>query len=117
MLKAYIHPGCTTVKRALKFLDAHNVEYETSDLTEEPISKKDIKKYHELSGLDIKRFFNTSGMLYRKLELSKKLDGMTLNEKYEILSSDGMLVKRPLITDGKKVTVGFKEEEFLDAWV
>ncbi len=117
MLKVYIHPRCTTVKRALKFLDDHNVKYETSDLTAKPISKSNIKKYHKLSGLDIKYFFNTSGMLYRELGLSKKLKDMTLDEKYDLLASDGMLVKRPLITDGEKVTVGFKEDEFLNTWV
>ncbi len=117
MLKVFIHPKCSTVKKALKFLDEHNIEYETSDLTEKPISKSDIKKYHEMSGLDVKRFFNTSGMLYRELGLGKKLKDMSLKEKYEVLASDGMLVKRPLITDGKKVTVGFKPEEFEEVWL
>jgi len=117
MLKVYIHPRCSTVKKALNFLDEHNVKYETSDLTEKPIPKKDIKKYHKMSGLDIKKFFNTSGMLYRELGLSKKLNDMSLDEKYKLLASDGMLVKRPLITDGKNVTVGFKEQEFIDTWV
>ena len=117
MLKIYTHPRCTTVKKALKYLDEHGVKYETEDLTEKPIPREDIKKYHEMSKLDIKKFFNTSGIIYREQGLSKKLPDMTLDEKYDILATSGMLIKRPLVTDGKNVTVGFKEEQFKSTWI
>lgn len=110
------YPKCSTCKKAEKFLKDHNFEYDYRDIKEDNPSKEEIKKWHELSGLDIKKFFNTSGQVYRNLGLKDKLKSMSLEEKYELLASDGMLVKRPILIIGDKVTVAFKEdyrEEFI----
>jgi arsenate reductase len=110
------YPKCSTCKKAEKFLKDHNFEYDYRDIKEDNPNKEEIKKWHELSGLDIKKFFNTSGQVYRNLGLKDKLKSMSLEEKYELLASDGMLVKRPILIIGDKVTVAFKEdyrEEFI----
>ncbi len=94
------YPKCTTCKNLKKELKENGVEFDERHIVEDNPTYDEIKKFHEKSGVDIKKFFNTSGMKYRELSLKDKLPTMSLEEKYELLSSDGMLVKRPLlITD------------------
>lgn len=113
----FIHyPKCTTCKRAKKWLDEKGVEYTERHIVEDNPTAQELKTWHEKSGLPLKRFFNTSGMKYRELGLKDKLKDMSEEEQYALLSSDGMLVKRPIIvTDDGKVLVGFKEKEWEEA--
>lgn len=116
MLTFFQYPKCSTCRKAKKFLDSHGISYEERHIAEEPPTVGEIEKLIRVSGLPIQKFFNTSGQVYRKLELSKRLPNMTDEEKRKLLTSDGMLVKRPILTDGKSVTVGFKEEEWREKW-
>ncbi len=111
-MKLYGHPRWSSVKKALKVLENKNIKFDYYDLTKEAPSASEIKQFHEISGYDIKKFFNTSGMVYRQLELKDKLPKMSLEEKYEVLASDGMLIKRPLLVTDDKVLIGFKEVEY-----
>ena len=113
----FIHyPKCTTCKRAKKWLDEKGVDYTERHIVEDNPTAEELKAWHEKSGLPLKRFFNTSGMKYRELGLKDKLKDMSEEEQYALLSSDGMLVKRPIIvTDDGKVLVGFKEKEWEEA--
>ena len=106
------YPRCSTCIKAKKFLDDNNVSYELRDIVSDNPNYKELKDLLEKSNLDIKRFFNTSGLLYRSMNLKEKLDNMSLDEKLELLSSNGMLVKRPILVDNNKVLVGFKKEEW-----
>ena len=108
------YPKCSTCQKAKKFLDDNNVVYEQRDITIDNPTANELEAWHELSGLDIKKFFNTSGLVYRALELKDKLESMTYVEKLEILATDGKLVKRPLLVDEKIVLVGFKVKEWED---
>ena len=112
MIKVYCYSKCTTCKKALKWLDDNNVKYELIDIKENNPDEATIKKYYEKSGLALKKFFNTSGMIYRDLGLSKKLPDMSEEEQIKLLASDGMLVKRPLLVSGNLVLTGFKESEW-----
>ena len=112
MIKVYCYSKCTTCKKALKWLDDKKIQYELIDIKEKNPSEKLLRKYHKMSGLPLKRFFNTSGMLYRDMELSKKLPDMSEDEQFSLLATDGMLVKRPLLVTDKKVLTGFKESEW-----
>lgn len=103
---------CSTCKKAQKFLDDNNISYELRAIKEQNPTVDELKQWHKISGLPLKRFFNTSGQLYRGMELSKKLPEMSEDEQYKILASDGMLVKRPLFIDSDTVLVGFKEAEW-----
>lgn len=103
---------CSTCNRAKKYLEEKGVSFNERDIKEDKPSLDELKDFHEKSGLDIKRFFNTSGGVYRALGLKDKLGDMTLEEKLEILASDGMLVKRPIFQYGDKLVVGFKEAEW-----
>ena len=114
MIKVYCYSRCTTCKKALKWLDDNNVKYELIDIKENNPDEATIKKYYEKSGLALKRFFNTSGMIYRDLGLSKKLPDMTEEEQIKLLASDGMLVKRPLLVSGNLILTGFKEVEWAE---
>ncbi|MBQ7184175.1 MAG: arsenate reductase family protein [Clostridia bacterium] len=114
MLKVYCYSRCTTCKKALKWLDDHGIAYETADIKTEHPDEAALREYHALSGLTLKRFFNTSGIPYREKELSKRLPGMSDDEQFALLSSDGMLVKRPLVVGDGFVLVGFKEDEWKD---
>ena len=111
-----IYPKCTTCKKAVKWLKDNNVEAEIRHIVEEPLSKEEIKQLHLKSGEPIKKFFNTSGMKNRELGLKDKLSTMSEEECYELLASDGMLVKRPLAFDNEKVTLGFKEAVYETSW-
>ncbi|MBD1370804.1 arsenate reductase family protein [Hazenella sp. IB182357] len=113
----YLYPKCGTCRKAKKYMTEHGVELNEIHIAENPPSKETLEDLIEKSGLPIKKFFNTSGKKYRELGLSQKLKDMSQNEQVELLASDGMLIKRPIVTDGKWVTVGFKEEEFADVWI
>lgn len=106
------YPKCSTCKKAKKWLDEHNVEYTECHIVENNPSYDELKTWYEKSGLALKKFFNTSGLLYKEMELKSKLPEMSEEEQLKLLSSNGMLVKRPIIVDGDKVFVGFKESEW-----
>ena len=106
------YPKCTTCQRAKKWLEENNYKYTLRDIKTEQPSYEEIKKMHEQSGLDIKKFFNTSGLLYKSLGLKDKLPNLSIDDKYKLLSSDGMLVKRPLLLVGNNVLVGFKADQW-----
>ena len=107
------YPKCSTCRKAQKWLDEHDMDYDIRDIKTDNPDLAELELWHQASGLPLKKFFNTSGQLYRSLELSKKLPGMSDAEQYALLASDGMLVKRPiLITDDNKVLVGFKEDQW-----
>lgn len=109
------YPKCSTCRKAQKWLDEHDVDYNIRDIKTDNPDLAELELWHQASGLPLKKFFNTSGQLYRSLELSKKLPGMSDAEQYALLASDGMLVKRPiLITDDNKVLVGFKEDQWAE---
>jgi arsenate reductase (glutaredoxin) len=110
------YPKCTTCKKAQKWLTDNEVAYESVHIVEETPSKEKLKAYYEASGFPLKKFFNTSGQKYRELGLKDKLATMSEDEQLELLASDGMLIKRPIVTDGKKLTLGFKESDFLETW-
>ena len=114
MLKVYCYEKCTTCKKAIKWLDVKGVTYEKKDIKSNHPDEKTLKRLWKMSGLPLKRFFNTSGMIYREMELSKKLPDMSEDEKIKLLASDGMLVKRPLAVGDDFVLVGFKEAEWAD---
>lgn len=106
------YPKCTTCKKAKKWLDEHAVSYTDRNIKEDNPSAEELKQWHKISGLPLKRFFNTSGMLYREMGLKDKLPSMSEEEQIELLASDGMLVKRPLLVTESKVRVGFREKEW-----
>lgn len=104
------YPKCTTCKKAKKWLDDNKLTYTDRHIKEENPTIEELKEWHKKSGLPLKRFFNTSGNLYKELGLKDKLPTMTEEEQYELLATDGMLVKRPIIVTEEKVFTGFKEE-------
>ena len=103
------YPKCSTCKKAKKWLDEQGISYEDRHIIEDNPTVKELKDWHERSGLPLKRFFNTSGMKYRELGLKDKLPEMSEEEQYELLATDGMLVKRPLVVGDDFVLIGFKE--------
>jgi len=103
---------CSTCKSALKWLDQSGLEYEVRDIKGEHPKYEELKHWYQKSGLNIKRFFNTSGLSYKSLNLKDKLDGMDEDEKLKLLATDGMLVKRPLVVTKDCVLLGFKEAEW-----
>lgn len=109
MLKFICYPKCTTCQKAKKWLDDNNVQYELRDIKLENPTAEELTAWYKLSGLPLKKFFNTSGLLYKSLELKNKLPQMTEDEMLTVLSSDGMLVKRPLLIGEDSVLVGFKD--------
>ena len=114
MLKFICYPKCTTCQRARKWLDENNVEYELRDIKLDNPALAELADWHNKSGLPLKKFFNTSGLLYRSLDLKNKLPEMTEEEMLKLLSTDGMLVKRPLLIGEDFVLVGFKEAEWTE---
>ncbi|MCI8379613.1 MAG: arsenate reductase family protein [Lachnospiraceae bacterium] len=106
------YPKCSTCQKAKKWLDEHDLEYTERHIVENNPSFEELKEWYEKSGLALKRFFNTSGLLYREMELKNKLPQMSEEEQLKLLSTNGMLVKRPMLVDGDKVLVGFKESEW-----
>ena len=111
-MKIYQYPKCTTCKKALKYLDDRNKKYENINIKENNPNKKELKEYIKTSGKEINKFFNTSGLKYKELNLKEKLKTMSDEEKLDLLASDGMLVKRPILVNDNTVLVGFKEEEW-----
>ena len=105
------YPKCSTCQRAGKWLEAQGAEFERRNIVENNPTKEELKAWHQKSGLPLKRFFNTSGMKYRELELKDRLKEMSEVEQYELLATDGMLVKRPLLVGEDFVIPGFKEKE------
>lgn len=106
------YPKCSTCKNAEKFLKENNIDYKYQDIKLDTPSKKQLTSIINKSGLDIKRFFNTSGLVYRSLDLKNKLDDMKLDEKIKLLSENGMLIKRPILLINDGVLVGFKKKEW-----
>lgn len=111
-LTALCYPKCSTCKRAVKWLDEHGIAYEYRDIARQNPTPEELAAWHARSGPPIRRLFNTSGMLYRRMGLKDKLPGMSDEECYQLLSTDGMLVKRPLLVGADFVLAGFREAEW-----
>ncbi len=111
MLLLY-YPPCSTCKKAKSWLDEHGISYGDRNIKEQNPTYEELKAWYERSGLELKKFFNTSGLLYKELKLKDKLPGMSEEEKLRLLASDGMLVKRPLVVMENNVLVGFREPEW-----
>ena len=112
MLKFICYPKCTTCQKAKKWLDDNNIEYELRDIKLNNPTYGELTEWYNKSGLPLKKFFNTSGLLYKSLELKTKLSAMTEDEMLKLLATDGMLVKRPILVGDNFVLVGFKEAEW-----
>jgi len=112
MIKFTCYPKCTTCQKAKKWLDDNKIEYELRDIKEDNPSLEELSAWHKMSGLPLKKFFNTSGLLYKSMELKDKLPTMSEEEQLKLLATDGMLVKRPLVIGEDFVLVGFKESEW-----
>ncbi len=109
----FVHyPKCSTCKKAMNWLDEHNVEFDQRHIVEDNPTIDELRLWHKMSDLPLQRFFNTSGMLYRDMGLKDKLPNMSEDEMYKLLASNGMLVKRPLLVLDDTVLVGFKEKEW-----
>lgn len=106
------YPKCTTCKKAKKWLEDNGISYKDRHIKEENPTVNELKEWHRKSGLPLKRFFNTSGNLYKEMQLKDKLPAMSEEEQYELLATDGMLVKRPIIVTEDTVLTGFKESEW-----
>ena len=106
------YPKCATCQKAKKWLDQHGVAYEDRHIKEQNPTEEELKEWYSRSGLPLRKFFNTSGMLYKSLQLKEKLPQMSEEEQLRLLATDGMLVKRPLIVMEDRVLVGFKEAEW-----
>jgi len=116
MTVVYQYPPCSTCKKALKWLDAHNIDVEVRHIVDEAPDAATIKNAIERSGLPLRRFFNTSGQAYREGNYKEQVPHMSNPEAAEILSQNGMLIKRPLVVDKNFVLVGFKEDEWAEAF-
>ncbi|MBS6252183.1 MAG: arsenate reductase family protein [Clostridium sp.] len=103
---------CSTCQKAKKWLENNNISYEERNIIEETPTFQELEEWIERSGKEVKRFFNTSGLKYKELNLKEKLEEMTLEEKIKLLSSDGMLIKRPLFITEKEIYIGFREKEW-----
>ena len=112
VVKFICYPKCTTCQKAKKWLDENNIEYELRDIKLDNPTFDELGEWRKKSGLPYKKFFNTSGLLYKSLDLKNKLSAMTENEMLQLLATDGMLVKRPLLVGDNFVLVGFKEEDW-----
>ena len=112
MIKFICYPKCTTCQKAQKWLDDNKIEYEFRDIKLDNPTLDELTEWFKKSGLPLKKFFNTSGLLYKSLDLKSKLPSMTEDEMLKLLASDGMLVKRPLLIGDDFVLVGFKEDEY-----
>ena len=106
------YPKCSTCQKAKKWLDEHGISYEDRHIVEQNPTFEELKEWKERSGLPLKRFFNTSGMLYKEMKLKDRLPEMSEEEQLKLLATNGMLVKRPLIVDGDRVFTGFKTAEW-----
>ena len=106
------YPPCSTCQKAKKWLHGHAFSYEDRHIKEDPPTYEELKSWYQQSGLPLKRFFNTSGLLYKSMNLKERLPGMSEEEQLRLLASDGMLVKRPIIIQGDIILTGFKEAEW-----
>lgn len=113
-MKVYCYSKCTTCKKALKWLDEQGVAYDLIDIKENNPNREELAAWHAMSGLPLKKFFNTSGQIYRQMELSKKLPDMSEEAQLDLLATDGMLVKRPLVVGEDFVLTGFKEADWTE---
>ena len=111
MLLVY-YPKCSTCQRAKKWLEEKQITFEARDVKLQNPTKEELIEWHHRSGLPLKKFFNTSGMLYREMQLKDRLPEMSEEEQYDLLASDGMLVKRPIVVTKEQVLVGFREKEW-----
>lgn len=111
------YPKCSTCQKAKKWLDAHNITYTDRHIVEDNPSYDELKEWLEMSGLPLKKFFNTSGLVYKDLQLKEKLPTMSEEEQLKLLATNGMLVKRPLIVCGDIVLTGFKEAEWAEKFL
>ncbi len=112
MLKFICYPKCTTCQKAKKWLDDNGIEHELRDIKEDNPNLEELTLWYKTSGLPLKKFFNTSGLLYKSMELKDKLSAMSEEEQLKLLATDGMLIKRPLLIGKDFVLVGFKEKEW-----
>lgn len=108
------YPKCSTCKKAKKWLDENGVEYTDRHIIENNPTYEELKEWYEKSGLPLKKFFNTSGMLYKSLNLKEKMTTMSEDEQLKLLATDGMLVKRPLIVSDDVILTGFREKEWIE---
>ena len=109
----FIHyPKCTTCRKAKKFLQENNIDFDDRDITINNPTVEELEKWIDLSGLEVKKFFNTSGVLYREMNLKDKIKNMSKDEMIKLLSTDGKLVKRPILISENRVLVGFKEDQY-----
>lgn len=106
------YPKCSTCQKAKKWLDGNNIKYTERHIAEDNPSYDELKEWHKKSGLPLKKLFNTSGLLYKEMQLKDKLPSMSEDEQLQLLATNGMLVKRPLMICGDKILVGFKESEW-----
>lgn len=106
------YPPCSTCQKAKKWLDEHGLNYTERHIKEDNPGYDELKSWYEMSGLPLKRFFNTSGLLYKSMNLKDRLPAMSEEEQLRLLATDGMLVKRPIIVDGETVLTGFREAEW-----
>mgnify|MGYP002640418874 CR=1 FL=1 len=116
-MKVYGINTCGTYKKAVKWFKDNNIEIELINLRETAPSKDEIAMYHKLSEMELKKFFNTSGKLYRELDMKNKQNEMSNDEIYQLLADNPMLIKRPLVVEGDYVRTGFKESEYIDKWL
>jgi arsenate reductase len=116
-LTFYWYPNCGSCKKAKKWFDNHEIEYSSVHIVDETPNEAELLDLISKSELPAKKFFNTSGRVYRELNMKDKIKDASIEEMASYLASDGMLIKRPIVTDGKRVTIGFKEEVFSDTWL
>lgn len=115
-LTVYQYAKCGTCRNAVKWLKGQGYELDLIPIVEEPPSAEELTRLIAASGLELKKWFNTSGEVYKAMNLKDKLPHMTTEEKIELLASNGKLLKRPIVTDGQRVTVGYKEEQYQENW-
>lgn len=108
------YPKCTTCQKAKKWLIENNIEFEDRHIVENNPTREELEEWHKKSGMPLKKFFNTSGMKYRELGLKDKLPNMSEEEQYDLLATDGMIVKRPVIVGNDFVLTGFREKEWIE---
>lgn len=108
------YPKCSTCQKAKKWLDENNIEYTDRHIVEDNPTYEELKEWYETSGMPLKKFFNTSGLIYKDLKLKDKLPTMTEEEQLKLLATNGMLVKRPVIVDGNTILTGFREAEWAE---
>ncbi|MGE6257524.1 arsenate reductase family protein [Heyndrickxia sporothermodurans] len=116
-LTFYWYPKCGTCRKAKKWLEMHKVSFEAIHISDNPPTRQQLEELYQKSGLELKKFFNTNGQKYRELGLKDRIKSASEDELLELLASDGMLIKRPILTDGNHVTVGFNEEQYEETWL